>query len=280
MVDSAENARDAVIRIDAYGDGYDADTDESFDAWQGSGFLIHPDGTAVTSAHVIAQADALTAYVAGGTTGVAVEVVGFAPCIDVAVIRLAGSGYPWLRWARQPRQRQRVTSVGHPDGSIDVRTANGRIEAISPADPDPQAAIAKLVRTDVPVRPGSSGGPLVGRRGAVVGVVHAALDGDPDALAISSSEAQLAVTRIRQGHHPADIGVVGRATLHRNQPIAGVHVLGVAPDSPAGRSGVRRGDMITSIDGHRIAQVNRLDDFCRALQDHTGPQPVHVVVCV
>lgn len=277
-VDRLRDVHKAVVRLDVTGrDAYALPAGDLVRSG-GSGFLIHSDGTAVTNAHVVGGATALRAHVNGDVAGVPARVVGFDPCLDIAVIRLEGSGHHWLRWSEHADDPQAAWAVGHPHLRADARRTRGRVYHVEKDDPNPRTDIPHHVVSSVPIKAGSSGSPLVDRDGAVIGVVYASVDGSPGALAASATDVDPAVTRIRQAVHPADIGVVGHAAVDPEHRTAGVWVGDLAAGSPAKRSGVRVGDMITHVDSVRVGQGGSLRSFCRALRDHTGPDGVQVEV--
>lgn len=175
----------------------------------------------------------------------------------MAVIRLAGKGYRWLPWAERPHQIQPAWAVGHPDAIIDVRRTKGSVYDVITGDLSPMAAIRHAVRSSVPVEAGSSGSPLVDRDGGVVGVVYASASEDSfDAYAASRLEVEPAVTRIRQGHHPADVGVAAFAAVDDQQPVGhpATSKRSTAPSTPW----CSRSDTFTRYAVHEVPE--HLDD--------------------
>jgi serine protease Do len=269
---------EAVVRVIAYGDHLAPHDGVRYASMSGSGFVVHSDGTAVTNAHVVAGADRVTADTAGETTGTPARILGVDPCNDLAVIRLDGSGHRWLRWS--PVRDGRlvpVTSFGHPGGQIGVHRQRGSVFWVASGAPNPLDDIESMLELDFTSASGMSGGAVVDRRHVgVLGVVSAA--DDHETFAVPATVAQPAVDRMVAAHHPADLGVIGNALRGDVAPIAGIAVAHVVPGSRAARSGLRRGDIITQVDGTRVGADGTMSAYCDALRTHNHGDPVLVEV--
>jgi S1-C subfamily serine protease len=132
----------------------------------GAGFAVGP-GLVLTAAHVVAGRGGVAVTLRGGRT-VAGSVVEIAEGgIDVALLAVPAEDLPVLALADASALRAGsvVASVGHPDGNR-FTLAVGLV-AQDPAD----SADQRLVRLQLPLRAGASGGPVVDRSGRVVGIV-------------------------------------------------------------------------------------------------------------
>jgi len=157
---------------------------------EGSGFVV--DAThVVTNAHVVAGVDAPTVALDGATgsaRGVRfrTEVVAFDPALDVAVLALAGGArLPVASLALAPADLDRGDPgvvLGYPgDGPLTASAARVRAtQRIVGTDIRGQGRVVREVYTlRAVVRPGNSGGPLVGADGSVAGLVFATSRDDP-----------------------------------------------------------------------------------------------------
>lgn len=140
---------------------------------EGTGFLYAEDRV-MTNAHVVAGVDDPEVELGGSTTGAAV--VYYDPDIDVAVLRVESGNLPALGFG-EARPEEGVAIAGYPqDGPYDVEP--GRIRADqrlrSPDIYGEGTVIREVLSLRGLVRPGNSGGPVLSRRGQVVGVVFAA----------------------------------------------------------------------------------------------------------
>jgi S1-C subfamily serine protease len=133
----------------------------------GSGFLITDTGVAVTSAHVIDGQDSLRATTANGQT-VDCKVVYVDPILDIALLKLDGSGFPKLRLAaiQTVQPGSTVLAIGTPSNGFQNSVSRGVISAIGVMKNQP----GLWIQTDAALNPGNSGGPLLNGFGDVVGI--------------------------------------------------------------------------------------------------------------
>lgn len=157
---------------------------------EGSGFVISPHHV-MTNAHVVAGTDQVAVQLSRHQ--VPATVVDYNPQRDVAVLYVPRLHEPALPFAHAPAQSGDPALVaGYPqDGPLDVRTARvGSRKTFAGADIYGHGN----VRRDVyairgVVRSGNSGGPLLARNGAVLGVVFAtALDQPDTGYVLTASE--------------------------------------------------------------------------------------------
>jgi S1-C subfamily serine protease len=136
----------------------------------GSGFVL-PDGVVVTNRHVIEQPREVTISTWDGRS-LPAEVVGLARDTDLALLRLDdASSLPVAELRTEPVTRgEEVLAVGYPGGGPATVTP-GRV--IGTVDGTVLGEPAEVIRVEVEITQGSSGGPLVDRDGRVVGVMFA-----------------------------------------------------------------------------------------------------------
>ena len=139
----------------------------------GSGFLINPQGHILTNAHVVDGSKQVTVTYSDGTTQDA-TVLAEDPTIDVAVL---DAGAPPASAKPLPLGQSRDLTVGDPVVAIGnplgfERTATtGIVSAVKRQICSPnQSAIANAIQTDAAINQGNSGGPLLDRRGRVIGI--------------------------------------------------------------------------------------------------------------
>lgn len=137
----------------------------------GSGFLITPDGFAITNSHV---ADGRSKLVAETTEGDRLDarVVGDDPATDLALLRLASSDLPHAELGDSGTLRvgQLVIAMGSPLG-LHSTVSTGVVSALGRSMRGQNGRlIENVVQHAAPINPGNSGGPLVDSRCRVVGV--------------------------------------------------------------------------------------------------------------
>lgn len=148
-------------------------------AIEGSGWVAAP-GVVVTNAHVVAGEHDTTVEVGGHEPEMSAYAIAFDPTDDIAVLRVPGLGLPSLKLAASPPSGRAGAILGYPEnGPFDVQP--GRIGATQTIVTDDAYGRGPVSRLLTPlrglVRPGNSGGPLVGRDGRVLTTVFASTTG-------------------------------------------------------------------------------------------------------
>jgi len=139
----------------------------------GTGFFVTRSGHLVTNFHVVQDAE--TVQVQIGDKLIEAEKVHVDPANDVALLKLdiATEALP-IAGASRLERADEVFTLGYP--SVDIqgqaqKATFGRVNSLSGIMDD-----IRFLQVDVPVQPGNSGGPLINKRGEVVGVVTMTLD--------------------------------------------------------------------------------------------------------
>jgi serine protease Do len=235
----------------------------------GSGVIVSPDGYIITNNHVV-----------DGATDVKVEfsnkekysakIVGTDKYTDVAVLKIDKTGLPTLPFADSGKVQvgDVVLAIGEPFGlggtvtmgivSAKGRSLGGQIERYE-----------DFIQTDAAINHGNSGGALIDTRGELVGINTAILSGDgggsegigfaiPANLARNMMDQILKkgkVTRGFMGILPQEL-TPDMAKEFNMSNGHGVLIAQVTPDSPASKAGLKVGDVITSINGDAVDDVN------------------------
>jgi S1-C subfamily serine protease len=144
-------------------------------AIEGSGWVAKP-GLIVTNAHVIAGEGDTTVQVRGHSPSLPARAVAFDPTDDVAVLSVPGLDLAPLSLAADAPAGRAGAILGYPqNGPFDVRAARiGRTQTVLTDDAYGRGPVRRLL-TPLRglVRPGNSGGPLVGTDGSVLTTVFA-----------------------------------------------------------------------------------------------------------
>jgi serine protease Do len=240
----------------------------------GTGFIIDKDGVILTNNHVVEGAEEITVALSDERTFPA-KVVGTDPHTDMAVIRIAASGFTPLPLGDSDAidVGDWVVAIGNPYGlahtvSAGIVSAKGRTRDDVPLG-DP-SGYYNFIQTDASINPGNSGGPLLNLKGEVVGMntaVHA--QGQNIGFAIPMNMVkQLLPMLLRDGHVTRSALGVGirpvrslppedRAQLKISEE-KGVVVDQVFADGPAAKAGLEVGDVIVAFDGEQVDRPDRL----------------------
>jgi len=236
----------------------------------GSGFIVSEDGTIFTNAHVVDGADTVQVTLKDGRV-LAGTVVGTDPLTDVAVINIDADNLPTvpLSDSSQLQPGEWAIAIGNPLGldstvTVGIVSATGRTSGqIGVADKR-----VDFIQTDAAINPGNSGGPLLNERGEVIGMNTAIIQnaqGIGFAIPINDV-ARLAEQLVTNGEveHPY-IGIrmvelnaqtkeaIAAQTDLDVQDEEGILVVDVVGNSPAGRAGLKQGDIIVSVGGQPVA---------------------------
>jgi S1-C subfamily serine protease len=233
----------------------------------GSASVITPDGYLLTSAHVVAGAGSAEATFTDGTT-VAADVAGRDELSDLAVLKARG-GVPQpvsMGRAEGLRVGQLVVAVGNPLGLAGSVTA-GIVSGLGRSLPTRNGRVVdEVIQTDAALNPGNSGGVLADSRGRMVGVSTAVAGvGLGLAVPINASTHKIIAALMHTGRvRRAWLGIAGShvpvppAVANKLGTKHGLQVASVVAGSPAAKAGVRRGDIVVSVDGHRIVTATAI----------------------
>ena len=157
-----------------------ADSDYS----SGSGFFITSDGIAVTNRHVIDFMSSASITTTDGKKYPVEGVLALEPDADIAIIKVRGSGFPYLELGDPAalRSAQRIYCVGSPYG-FDNTISDGLV-----SNPNREFEGRRYIQISAPIAPGSSGGALLNEYGQVVGVTTLGFDQGSVNLAVKITD--------------------------------------------------------------------------------------------
>jgi S1-C subfamily serine protease len=137
----------------------------------GSGFFVSADGLVLTNRHVIGKGETVNVVLHDGTKlkGTVVERAGGKLDLALVQVEVEGARFLPVGGMSDLRVGSWVASVGHNRGGIWTFNT-GMVSNIYP-----KGSERPIFQTQIPLNPGSSGGPIIDRRGRVVGIVTAGL---------------------------------------------------------------------------------------------------------
>jgi serine protease Do len=231
----------------------------------GSGFIVSSDGYVLTNAHVVSDASEVTVTLTDRRE-FAAKVIGIDKPSDVALIKIAATGLPTVRFGDPSKLRpgQWAIAIGSPFGFENSVTA-GVISALGrPVSDGSNTSYVTFIQTDAAVNPGNSGGPLFNIDGEVIGInsqIYSRTGGYmgvsfaiPIDLALNVKD-QLQksgkVVRSRIGVSVQDIRQQLALSFGLTAP-HGALISAVDPSGPGEKAGLKAGDVITSVNGRNI----------------------------
>lgn len=231
----------------------------------GSGVIVGSDGVIVTNNHVIDGADSFLVVLSDRREYEA-ELILADERTDLAVLRIdtGGEALPLLEFAdtRAVEVGDLVLAIGNPFG-VGQTVTTGIISATARTDVG-VSDYAFFLQTDAAVNPGNSGGALVNTRGELVGVNTAIFSRSGGSNGIGFAIPAEMVKRVvnaavNEGMIVRPwLGLKGQAVtfdLAKAQGLdrpLGVMVAEVYDDGPADKAGLRRGDLVLSIDEREV----------------------------
>ena len=256
---------------------------------QGSGFIIDEQGHVLTNYHVIEGVSSVKVALYDGKT-LDAEVIGTDPQDDLALLKIdadeVSSIAPLpLGDSDAVRPGQMAITLGSPfglEGTITVGVISGVGRSFRNVG---GRTTTNMLQTDAAINPGNSGGPLLNSEGEAIGVNTAIESPDSGAygigFAIPINTAKSVLPSLLEGEEVKRpwLGIEGLAITpelaERLDLVVGqgVYVVGVMPDSPAEKAGLREsgtdeqgqptfgGDIVTAVDGQTVAGVEDLIDY-------------------
>lgn len=243
----------------------------------GSGFLIDNDGHVMTANHVIEAINDIEVVLADGSIYSA-KVTGSSKLSDIAILTLdeAPTVTP-LKLADSARVKigQPVVAIGNPLGVTETITygiVSQLNEFIEVGEDSETQRVANLIQFDAPVNFGNSGGPIFNARGEVIGMVVARVKaelGDGIYYAISSNKlTRVSADLIELGSF--DYPWLGVKVVDLTPQMArdmglddinGVLIESVVSGSPAATYGLKKNDIIISMNGQTVRTIAELKSF-------------------
>jgi len=231
----------------------------------GSGFIVSSDGYVLTNAHVVSDASEVVVTLTDRREFTA-KVVGIDKASDVALIKIAATGLPTVRFGDPAKLRpgQWAIAIGSPFGFENSVTA-GVISGLGrPLIDGSNTNYVTFIQTDAAVNPGNSGGPLFNIDGEVIGInsqIYSRTGGYmgvsfaiPIDFALNVKD-QLQkngkVLRSRIGVSVQDIKQQLALSFGLTTP-HGALISSVDPTGPGEKAGLKAGDVITSVNGRNI----------------------------
>jgi len=239
----------------------------------GSGVIVDPSGLIVTNNHVVEGADQIKVSLADKREFDA-DLVLKDPRSDLVVLKLRDTSekFPAIQLGDSDALEvgDVVLALGNPFG-VGQTVTHGIISAVART----QVGISDyqfFIQTDAAINPGNSGGALVDLSGKLAGIntaIYSRSGGSQGiGFAIPANMVRVVIASARSGASVVKRPYLGAKlqvltneiseNLGLKRP-AGALVASVVESSPAGKAGLRTGDVITSVDGQTIEDPNAFD---------------------
>ncbi|HEX3356648.1 MAG TPA: trypsin-like peptidase domain-containing protein [Tepidisphaeraceae bacterium] len=256
----------------------------------GSGVIMEAadgKGYILTNNHVAGGADKLIVTLWDGRTIHKTKVLGTDPKSDLAVVQIEADKLIPAQWgdSDQLAKGDIIFAFGSPFGYIGSMT-HGIVSALNRTNIEMPSRqdfrYENFIQVDAPINPGNSGGPLVNLHGEVVGI-NTAIATETGAFnglgfAIPSDQAKNVFAQLKAGGKMVRgfIGV-GIQDLNTQPGLAesfgytgsdGALIGSTYPDTPA-YGKLKRGDIVTAIEGKKVRDTNELRNFVASTKPGT-----------
>ena len=233
--------------------------------------VVWRDGVVVTAAHTVKRDEEIAITVADGTSRHA-TLGGRDRGTDLAVLKVDTSGLDAIETVASDALKvgHLVLAVwggaGSPSASLGIVGALG-----GPWRTWRGGKVDRLIRPDVGLFPGFSGGPLVDVAGRAIGINTTGLSRGTGLTLASETVDRVVDELVARGRIARGFLGVGMQPVRLPEALlaahglageSGVMVLGVEPDGPADRGGLLIGDVVVALDGERVEDT---DDVQAAL---------------
>jgi len=255
----------------------------------GSGVIISTDGYIVTNNHVVEGADKIEVELTNKKVYDA-KIIGRDPNTDLALIKVNATGLPIVKLGNSDDVNigEWVLAVGYPLGlqstvTAGIVSAKGRAIGIladqqmqeqyrqwqqQGADPSERpaasSAVESFIQTDAVINKGNSGGALVNAKGELIGINAAIMSQSgyyagygfaiPVNLVKKIADDFIKFGSVKRGYVGITFQELNSAAAEELgiTDINGLYVNSVLPNSGGAAAGLKKGDIITKIDGSII----------------------------
>lgn len=237
----------------------------------GTGFIVDPNGIIVTNQHVVSDTTAKYKVITSdGTEYETVEILRD-DGNDIAILKIDAKNLKALELGDSDRLMvgQTVIAIGTPlgeyAGSVTTGVISGLGRSVTASSgwfDSTTKVYENVIQTDAAVNPGNSGGPLINSQGKVIGINFATTanaDNISFALPINVVKQRLSEYRTYGKFIKPYIGISYQMiseyeALYYTDVVAGALVMNVDPQGPASKADIKRGDIITKVNGKELKQ--------------------------
>jgi serine protease Do len=248
----------------------------------GSGVIISDDGYIVTNNHVVENADEITVTLNNKKTYTA-KVIGADPAYDLAVIKVDSKGLPFLLYGNSDEVKigQWVLAIGYPLNlettvTAGIVSAKARSLGLNKGTKN-NSPVESFIQTDAAVNQGNSGGALINTNGQLIGINSAIASptgfysGYSYAIPVNIVK-KVVDDLIKYGN--VQRGFLGVSTVNTNDITdaqkdklglsftgEGLVITEVADNSAAQEAGLKKGDIIKSVNGTAVTLPSELQEL-------------------
>lgn len=243
----------------------------------GTGLIVSENGYILTNWHVAGE-KYNTCYITLESSKEYKGTVVWADAdLDLAIVKIEANGLNFLEFADSDELKlgQKVYAIGNPVGLEFQRTVTSGIisglnRTVKIEEENNLSYMEDLIQTDASINSGNSGGPLVNEEGKVVGINSIKIDtaeGIGFAIPINIIKPVIESYVTTDSFEEAYLGIFAydkEVIPYLDSQIkfdSGIYVANISKDGPCYNTGLKEGDIITSIDGFEINRMGELRNY-------------------
>ena len=244
----------------------------------GTGFFINKDGEIATCSHVVENA--LSVFIGIPCLGkklLRADVVSICPSRDIAILRLDEESFDCvcaelgtiqcleLDDSETVQRGEEIICLGYPGTTIETEQLKGTVGVIS-------ARLNKLFQYDAPSNPGNSGGPVLNKKGAVIGITSSGMLGMVQnanfATPINTFKTLLPNMRERKVLKINSLGIIWSPTTQEirkylgSSDKEGCFVCGLEKSEKVSSLGIQTGDIIYKVNDYDVDSYGDIKALC------------------
>ncbi len=242
----------------------------------GSG-IVWEDGTHIlTNAHVVLGAGSIKVVDPADQKQISARVVALSPCDDVALLEVERGSFKPARTgdSKKLATGEEVVALGFPGGFTDSGSSKLTVtRGIVSKTSDSFDGLQDLIQTDAAINGGNSGGPLVNKRGEVIGMnTLRSVTAQSANFAISIAEAKFVADKLKAGKNISYLGMrleqnytgLAKELNIKLAYIDGLVVTGIDTGSPAASANIAYSDLVFDVDNVAVKSVGAFCDVLRS----------------
>jgi serine protease Do len=256
-----------------------ADEKNDEGTYLGTGIIMSSDGLIITNTHIIDGCDTAKVALYNGKEYDA-KLIGADTQSDITILKIEATGLTPAQFgdSSQLKVGDSVVAIGNPLGeNLTGTMTNGIVSAIN-RDIPYNGHTMTLIQTNAAINEGNSGGPLIDMYGRVVGITNMKMMSSYSSIegigfAIPTSGIKTVADQLLTGG-----GVTGRPSIgitvaavsdivseHYKIP-GGLYISAVAKGSDAEKQGVKKGDILTAVNGTAVTTTDDVNDIKNSLK--------------
>jgi len=250
----------------------------------GSGVIIHPEGYILTNEHVVSNATIIKVTLIDKREFDA-RLVGADIKSDLAVIKIeTNENLPHVSLGRSDDLMigETVIAIGNPFG-LQHTVTTGIISALHRSiKGGGNRVYREFIQLDASINPGNSGGPLLNIEGSLIGINTAIFkQAEGIGFAIPINKAKRIINdlirygKVRRGWLGVSVQSITKEMLSffNIERVRGVVVTRIMERSPGARAGLKRGDVILSLENNEVSDKT---DYSERVSTYTVGNTIYM----